>query len=755
MGQKYSVENLLKFSDRGASSLATSLLDEIVSKEEANQSLSPLYLLANYKKSGSLIERYLLEGQKELENIATNELRQYLYKDGEGEVMEREDQISKEKKISKSLLEARSPRHAGESLLHVLVLCNTDAHTHIAMFLVELYPALAHDIVEDEEYYGATAMHFAIAYENSKLVRKLVEIGADVHQRANGKFFMPIDQQWPIPRAKTNFEGLSYFGEYPLSWAACCDDEPSYNLLVKHGADPNLQDTFGNNILHVLVIRDKLKMYGYALRHPIQPASDHLCNKFGLTPLTLACKLGRNTIFREMLEFSSLEFWRYSNITCSGYPLNALDSLQPNGRANMFRIISLSNLQIINSALMIILKGNSTEHLDMLEGGVIQRLLEEKWKTFAQSIVKDDNWLVMDDTTSVAFTKTSHDAHPFAEPQYCGVSASYHPGNLCLEKMMPPTLYYAEIATCLGCIGFGIIQQVQEILAQGLLGFLYSLTTSPTKSTFVLSCFPHFVLHPLSCTWRQGNRRHPLGHGHPRIMVLSHLLCRLSFSCSRTNPPKEVTAKKILILSSDLDGVVPHDPWFIRVRRISRNVLSKTDPASICYVYGVHSHLATQHVDSHDGKHVLRSHHSWANIIVALERSIDSKSAREFIQTYSIKMPSSTKDTEVRGVYFSDESFLKTMTACWKTNCSRIAKSWRNAADVRRRYNLFPSKQPTARLRNGKIILEWNPIPAPIYKPLKPPTNPKSTIPNAGFDDLLTQVASASGFDIEKTQWCA
>ncbi|GFU63184.1 transient receptor potential cation channel subfamily V member 6 [Trichonephila clavipes] len=86
---KYSIENLLRFSDRGASSLATSLLDEIVSKEEANQPLSPLYKLANYKKSGSLIERYLLEGQKELENIATNELRQYMYKDGEGEVMER------------------------------------------------------------------------------------------------------------------------------------------------------------------------------------------------------------------------------------------------------------------------------------------------------------------------------------------------------------------------------------------------------------------------------------------------------------------------------------------------------------------------------------------------------------------------------------------------------------------------------------------------------------------------------------------
>lgn len=37
-----------------------------------------------------------------------------------------------------------------------------------------------------------------------------------------------------------------------------------------------------------------------------------------------------------------------------------------------------------NSALFIILNGTKEEHLDMLDGGIIQRLLEEKWKTFAR-----------------------------------------------------------------------------------------------------------------------------------------------------------------------------------------------------------------------------------------------------------------------------------------------------------------------------------------------------------------------------------
>lgn len=34
--------------------------------------------------------------------------------------------------------------------------------------------------------------------------------------------------------------------------------------------------------------------------------------------------------------------------------------------------------------MFLILNGTKQEHLDMLDGGIIQRLLEEKWKTFAR-----------------------------------------------------------------------------------------------------------------------------------------------------------------------------------------------------------------------------------------------------------------------------------------------------------------------------------------------------------------------------------
>ena len=162
----------------------------------------------------------------------------------------------------------------------------------------------------------------------------IVAAGADVCARATGTFFHPRDQQSNKPVANTNYEGLSYLGEYPLAWAACLCNETVYNILIEEGADPDAQDTYGNTVLHMVVVASQLGMYGYALRHPRKNANPYIKNQRGLTCLTLSCELGRDTIFREMLELSCTEFWRYSNITCCGYPLGALDSIQPDGQTS-------------------------------------------------------------------------------------------------------------------------------------------------------------------------------------------------------------------------------------------------------------------------------------------------------------------------------------------------------------------------------------------------------------------------------------
>jgi transient receptor potential cation channel subfamily V protein 6 len=75
-------------------------------------------------------------------------------------------------------------------------------------------------------------------------------------------------------------------------------------------------------------------MFSYALRHPLKSANSEVDNNAQLTCLTLSCKLGRDVLFKEMLELSCKEFWRYSNICCSAYPLGALDSIRPSGETS-------------------------------------------------------------------------------------------------------------------------------------------------------------------------------------------------------------------------------------------------------------------------------------------------------------------------------------------------------------------------------------------------------------------------------------
>ena len=77
-------------------------------------------------------------------------------------------------------------------------------------------------------------------------------------------------------------------------------------------------------------------MYSYAVRHWHKPAHTNIVNHASYAPLTLATKLGRRQIFYEMLELMKVEFWRFSDMTCSAYPLDALDTIRPDGSTSVF-----------------------------------------------------------------------------------------------------------------------------------------------------------------------------------------------------------------------------------------------------------------------------------------------------------------------------------------------------------------------------------------------------------------------------------
>lgn len=266
----------------------------------------------------------------------------------------------------------------GETILHLCLLNASQIHADLAKRLLQIYPNMINDIYVGEEYYGEAILHIAIVNEDPAMVKFLLDNGADYELRACGNFFCPDDQkdsrtdsmdhEWVDVCVNTNYVGYVYWGEYPLSFAACLGQEECVRLLLAKGADPNLQDTNGNTVLHMLVIHDRKQMFDLICSHG---GRLDIKNRQNLTPLTLACKLARKDMYEHILEKERQIFWIYGSVTSAGYPLAHIDTISPTGEINT------------DSALNLIVYGTEEGHLDMVDG-LIVNLLEEKWKIFAR-----------------------------------------------------------------------------------------------------------------------------------------------------------------------------------------------------------------------------------------------------------------------------------------------------------------------------------------------------------------------------------
>lgn len=125
-----------------------------------------------------------------------------------------------------------------------------------------------------DEYYGENVLHIAIVNEDPSMVKFLLDAGSNVNERCCGAFMSPedqkgtrtdsIDQEPVVMSPLTNYDGYVYWGEYPLSFAACLCQEECYRLVLAKKADPNNQDFNGNSVLHLLVIHEKLGTFDMA-----------------------------------------------------------------------------------------------------------------------------------------------------------------------------------------------------------------------------------------------------------------------------------------------------------------------------------------------------------------------------------------------------------------------------------------------------------------------------------------------------------
>ncbi|XP_058116489.1 transient receptor potential cation channel subfamily V member 5 [Anopheles ziemanni] len=267
----------------------------------------------------------------------------------------------------------------GETILHLCLLNATSLHADLAKRLLRFYPKLINDVYMCDEYYGESVLHLAIVNEDPAMVKYLLDHDADVNERCCGTFMCPEDQKasrYDTPETEvvqmvqlTNYDGYVYWGEYPLTFAACLGQEECYRLVLARGADPDNKDFNGNTVLHMLVIYEKITTFdmGYEVGSSLS-----IRNHQNLTPLTLAAKLGRVEMFFHIMNIEREIYWQLGSITCAAYPLVLIDTID----------VETGNISK-DSALNLVVFGDKDEHLDLLDGVLID-LLKTKWNTFVK-----------------------------------------------------------------------------------------------------------------------------------------------------------------------------------------------------------------------------------------------------------------------------------------------------------------------------------------------------------------------------------
>uniref|UniRef100_A0A8R1Y174 ANK_REP_REGION domain-containing protein n=2 Tax=Onchocerca volvulus TaxID=6282 RepID=A0A8R1Y174_ONCVO len=267
----------------------------------------------------------------------------------------------------------------GENLVGVCLLQGTAIHNQLAIKLIKAYPKLVNDIFISEDYYGLSPLHQAIINEDPAMVLFLLRHGADINQRCYGAFFCPDDQkgsrtdslehEYVELSLKTTYNGRMYFGEYPLSFAACINQTDCYRILLAKHADPNRKDTNGNTVLHLAVIHEQPEMLKLCYD---TGAKLQIMNNRNLTPLTLAAHLAKKEMFEQILKLEADVIWMYGDASSHAYPLAKLDTInQETGELNE------------DSALSLIVYGETTKHLQLLDG-LLGDLLEVKWESFGR-----------------------------------------------------------------------------------------------------------------------------------------------------------------------------------------------------------------------------------------------------------------------------------------------------------------------------------------------------------------------------------
>lgn len=264
-----------------------------------------------------------------------------------------------------SILHRRGP--VGETPLHLLVLFS---HFDLAKAIVARYPSLIVDEYVGNMYRGENCLHIAIVQRDLDMVSFILETS-----RVNGTL-----QQVLSARADGDFFARGtpcFYGEFPLGFAVSTNQGAMVQLLVESfGSSLELEDSYGNNLLHLAVEHQLPQMYDLvvALWKKWMPnnARDTMpltkrVNSDGLTPLCAAAKYGHCEIFEHMLTATCEVQWSYGPVTCMWFPLEDVDYIAGHKSGAIEHIVQEG-------------------HLDLLMLPLIQEVLTKKWDSFAKPL---------------------------------------------------------------------------------------------------------------------------------------------------------------------------------------------------------------------------------------------------------------------------------------------------------------------------------------------------------------------------------
>lgn len=159
---------------------------------------------------------------------------------------------------------------------------------------------LDHYMIDPDDY-----LRLAVEMNNPEMVRLFLERGADPNRISRGEpsllyvavaneneemVKLLLDQDF---RANPNLRNQDEPGQTPLLKAIQKGDPEIITLLLMHGADPNLSNSWGESPLAMAIVEDDLETVRELIEHGADPT---LKDPFGNTPLSLAVEQGTQEI---------------------------------------------------------------------------------------------------------------------------------------------------------------------------------------------------------------------------------------------------------------------------------------------------------------------------------------------------------------------------------------------------------------------------------------------------------------------------